>query len=789
MYITMRIITLLIILNFSLSSNIFSQSINPIDLKNEADTYLKTLKYKSAETAYHILDSIQPGQTEIEYNLGVCYLHNGHKTKALDYLLRANKNKEKCPHEFFYYLGKAYHYNYKFDEARLSFEQYKSYLIKHRLGNKAKHLDVDRRMEVCNTAKALVSKPLDIKITSIGTMVNSSYSEYTPVVSADEQKLYFTARKPNTTGGLKDQYDEEFFEDIYVSEKTSIGWGVPKSVGDHINTSNHDAIVAITSDGQKMVMYKHVHNELFDTYSGDLFYSDLIGDQWSDPQPFDHNINSIHWEPSAHINSEENLLFFSSNKHGGLGGTDIYVSRKLPDGRWGKAVNLGPKINTPFDDDAPFMMPDGKTLYFSSMGHENIGGHDIFKSVKDSSGNWSTPTNLGYPINTPDDDLYFSWSADGKRIYFSSVREENGSNNSDIYIAEMAKTAEHVVVLKGHTYNALTKNPFSVKITTIDLKTSKVHSEHHSNNATGKYVLLLPEGNNYKITMEKNGYLFQSFNIEIPESKSYLELEKNVYFDSLIAGKNTFLRNVFFENGDSKLNENSNDELDKIFDLLEANPSMFIEIVGNIDNLLDASHNKFLSESRAVAIHEYLLRKGIEDHRIISIGYPALGINNANIEEKIEHFEPELRILSNMNFNYNRDKLKTHSTNKSNTHKHGEPVINSFLHESIYFPENESTVLHKLSNHKIAHIISILNKYPSLKIRIETHYDENGDVKHNQHLATAREKVIYDELIKLGVDPQRLAITYYQDKPTGNLNQLHENSLKNRRVKFRVIAY
>lgn len=785
----MRIIVLLIALVFCQNNIIKAQAIDPISLEKEANDFFRTLKYRSAQEAYHLLDSLQPGNSMFAYRLGVCYLHNGHKKLALDCFLKVAQHPEKCPIEYLYYLGKSYHYNNKFDEAWEQFNQYKNYVVSHHLGNKAKIIDIDRRMEVCKMAKEIMAKPLDIKITSLGPLVNSPFAEYTPVVTADEQKMYFTARKPNTTGGLKDAYDEDYFEDIYVSEKTNIGWGTPKSVGEHINTNNHDAVVGITDDGQKLIIYKHVHNEMFDVYSGDLFYSDLLGDQWTDPQPFDHKINTIHWEPSAHLNSDENILFFSSNKHGGLGGTDIYLSRKLPDGSWGKAENLGPQINTMYDDDAPFMMPDGKTLYFSSMGHRNIGGHDIFKSILDSTGKWSLPQNLGTPINTPDDDLYFSISADGKRIYFSSIREDNGTSNSDIYMAELSKSAEHVVVLKGTTYNNATKLPTDVKITTTNLANGQLVSEHHSNISTGKYTIVLPEGKNYKITIEKNGYLFQSFNLDVPISKSFIELEKNVYVDTLLSGKETFLRNVFFEHGDYKLTENSTAELDKVFELLEAYPSMFVEVVGNIDDMLDPVHNKFLSENRAASIQEYLVQKGIDEQRVIAMGYTDEGANNSNIEERIEHFKPTLHIVSYMNFNYNRDKLKTHATAKVKHHKHGEPVIGHFLHETIYFPENETSALHKFSVRQLTHIITLLNKYPSLKIRIEAHYEDNVEVNHNQHLAIAREKLVFDELVKLGVDTHRLALVAYREKPTGNMNAVHENSLKNRRIKFKVLAF
>ena len=275
----MRIIALVIAFYFASNIYLIAQNKASLSLEKQADNEYKAARYKSAESIYKVLDSITPSNPFYQYRLGVCCLQNSHKKKALDYLLSATKNKDKCPADLNYYLGRAYHYNYKFSEAWESFNQYKNYLVSSHLDNNSKIKDIDRKMELCKMAKEIVAKPVNVKITSVGNFVNSVDAEYTPIITADEQKMYFTARKSTNVGGGKDEYDEDYYEDIYVSEKSSIGWGVPQLLGDHINTDNHDAVVAITDDGERLIIYKHVHNELSDSYSGDLVFSALKGNQ------------------------------------------------------------------------------------------------------------------------------------------------------------------------------------------------------------------------------------------------------------------------------------------------------------------------------------------------------------------------------------------------------------------------------------------------------------------------------------------------------------------------------
>jgi len=778
-----------IIFAFILFIPIFGNSQNTV----QADFFAKGEKlflkshFKAALSEYVLADSVQPKNVLITFRIAACELNIGKKSTALKKLLALEPTANKLPIEYYFYLGKSYHLNYEFTQSMSMYIKYREMLVNQ--GGKQQKIiaDLDRFIDQVKFAQKLYSNPIKINVKPISEFVNTSFAEYSPIVTLDEKKLYFTSRRPENVGGKKDPIDDDFYEDIYVSEKSEIGWSLPKNVGNSVNSDNHDAVVGISEDGQKMFVYKNTLHEIGGKQSGDIFYSELIGDRWETPVAFENGINTVYFEPSASINANENMIFFASDKPGGYGGTDIYVTSLLPNGKWTNPKNLGNKINTSENDDSPFLMPDGKVLYFTSEGHLGMGGHDIFYSKLDTNGNWSSPVNLGYPINSPDDDIYFSWSADGNRIYFSSIREEFGKTNSDIYVGEfVAKNEEHVVMLKGKVQNRITKEPLKALIKVFELANNKLVGVHHSNSISGDYQLILPEGINYRVVVEKDNYLFNSLNLNVPESKSYVELSKDLYLDTVFAGRSIYLRNVFFANNSNDIQIESSSELDALVEVLEKNPHLYIELMGNIDDINDKEHNKFLSESRAVVISEYLTKHGIDETRIISVGCAEITPTNANIEEMIEHLVPEVKIISN----------SAHKYNKVSPRKviEKEPLINTFkvgyyLKEHVYFPENESTTLHTFSKAKINHIANLMKQHPNLKLKIEAHYDESVDAKHNLHLATAREKIVLDALIQQGIESNRVAISLKTDGEMNITNANHEKLLINRKINFKVIAY
>ncbi|MCB0820524.1 MAG: OmpA family protein, partial [Bacteroidetes bacterium] len=489
--------------------------------------------------------------------------------------------------------------------------------------------------------------PVRVLIENLGPVVNSRYREYAAVITADESIMLFTSRRPNTTGqSIAD--DGMYFEDILSTTKQNGVWTPPVNLPAPVNTKLHDATIALSADGQKLFIYT-------DDNEGDVLMSRLEGDKWSKPESAGGNaINTKYSEIHACFSYDEKSIYFVSNKpDDNYGGFDIYVTRLGEDGKWGKAENLGPSINTIYDEEGVYMHPDGKTMYFSSKGHRTMGSYDIFKSVLED-GKWSEPENVGYPINSADKDAFFVVSASGKHGYYSSARMD-AIGETDIYMITLLgpeketvmntedqfllsskvtereaviepkvdrKFASNVTILKGIVTDATTKEPLNAVIVITDNEKNEIVSTFQSNSATGKYLVPLPSGRNYGIAVTMEGYLFYSENVDLPASKAYQEIEKDIELSQLEVGKKIVLKNIFYDFDKSTLRPASVSELDRLTKLLETNPKMRIEISSHTDNVGSAAYNEKLSAARALSVVNYLVeKKGIKKDRLEYKGY------------------------------------------------------------------------------------------------------------------------------------------------------------------------
>jgi outer membrane protein OmpA-like peptidoglycan-associated protein len=460
----------------------------------------------------------------------------------------------------------------------------------------------------------LTAAPIAMEVKNIGKTINSEFPEYAPVISADESVLIFTSRRPNTTGG-KIAEDGSFFEDIYISYNQNGEWTEPKSIGENINTPGHEATIGLSVDGQQLLIYKD------DNGDGNIYYSKLDGDTWQAPIKLSDNINSKSWESHASISSDGNTLYFTSNRKGGYGGRDIYFSRKLPNGEWGLPINMGPKINTPYDEEGPFIHPDNRTLFFSSKGHNSMGGFDVFISLKDENGNWSQAMNLGYPLNSSDDDVFYVLSADGKRAYYSSIKEDS-YGDKDIYVASFIEFKEKpLALIKGTVKDANGNVPKDVVITVSNNETGEIVGTYIPNSKTGNYLFILPPGANYNITYEAEGYLFKSENIDIPEDANYFQVNKAIELEPIQIGSKIVLNNIFFDFDKATLRDISKIELEKLTKLMVNNPKIIVEISGHTDAKGNENYNLKLSQDRAQAVVNYLITRGIDKNRMIAKGY------------------------------------------------------------------------------------------------------------------------------------------------------------------------
>lgn len=648
---------LIAILFLSVSVNLNAQNIE-FDKKNfpndkdglkkaqsaikEADKLLEKkgkIEMQRALELYLSANTFNPNNALLNYKIGVCYINSLNKLPSMQYFEKAANLNPAVDPQLQYWLGRSYHYNYEFDKAMEAYKTYKSKLAP---SDASLIASMDKYIEECNIGKELVAKPVRVFIDNM-TDLNTAFPEYGPVISADESMLSFTSCRDNTTGGGRDE-NGVYYEDIYIAHNLGKYWEAPINPGKPLNTDSHDAMIGLSNDGQKLFVYKTDNG-------GDIFVSTLKGDSWSKPKSIGSKINSKYHESQASLSFDGKTLYFVSNRPGGYGEHDIYVSQLDEKGNWGEPKNIGAEINTKYDELCVFIHPDGKTLYFSSVGHKSMGGFDIFKSVYEN-GKWGTPENLGYPINTPDNDMFFSLAASGRRGYFSSVRE-GGKGEQDLYVITFLGAEKNVVnnsedlliayqsnpvsekivesavelptanltLLKGMVRDEKTQQPVEATITLFDNAKNIVIATLESNSKTGRYLVSLPSGTNYGISVKAENYLFHSENFDIPSSTAYQEIVKDIDMKKIDIGSRIVLRNIFFDTNKSTLRDESIYELTELVNLLQQMPNLKIEISGHTDNTGSAAYNQKLSEERAKAVVDYLTSKGINSARLSYKGY------------------------------------------------------------------------------------------------------------------------------------------------------------------------
>jgi hypothetical protein len=416
-----RAVCLIVTIIFSVS--VFAQeNISLQDTFLEAEFFLLKEDYSDALNIYIQLYEKLPENSNLSYCIGLCYLNiPGKKNLSISYLETASKNmsaKHKegtikqtaAPYDALYNLAKAYRINYMFDKAKETYQKYAGTLLPddHENQDYIKH-----EIEVCDMAKDLIAKPVAYTEENVGEIFNDEKSNFNPIISADGKSFSYMV-------SLK------FYDAVMFSRLVGGKWTAPINITPELQSDGDFYISCLSADGKQLFLSKD------DNYNSDIFYSTFNGKSWSKTIKLNKNINTRYWESHAFISDDGMQLIFASDRPGGFGGLDLYISGKVK-GDWGPAVNLGPEINTPFNEDRPFLINNGKTLFFSSQGHENLGGYDLFRSDLQSNNLWSKPKNLGYPINTPDDNIFFMPIGDGKSGYYSVFKESGGFGKEDIY--------------------------------------------------------------------------------------------------------------------------------------------------------------------------------------------------------------------------------------------------------------------------------------------------------------------------------------------------------------------
>ncbi|MDX1630107.1 MAG: OmpA family protein, partial [Fulvivirga sp.] len=497
-----------------------------------------------------------------------------------------------------------------YQEALKYAEKYLSMNPRHRERKK----EAERMVENANYALEHIDKESEINPRPLPANINQFTMQYFPVITADQQHLIYTIRRGTTMN-----HDE----DLMIASKLENGeWGNPESISPNINSAFNEGTSTISADGRTLIFISCHGRKGYG--SCDLYISQKTGNEWSVPKNMGPNINSSAWDSQPSLSADGRVLYFISNRPGGKGLRDIWVSQLQEDGKtWAKPVNLGDSINTPYDEVSPFIHFNGNTLYFASNGRPGFGGFDIYYARKKSNDGWTSPRNIGYPVNTGEDQVSLFITPDGKTGYYSHESLSDPDKKGELYYFELPPTAQveqRASYVKGRVYDAQTKEPLGAEIELIDLANDQTISFVHSDSISGKYLVVLPEGSKYAFYVNKRGYIFKSLSFSFQEGDSG-RLEIDIPLEKVAVGARTVLKNIFFDFDKHTLKESSKTELRKVISFLNNNPEVNIEISGHTDNVGSAVYNQQLSEKRAEAVYQFLVENGINGSRLTFKGY------------------------------------------------------------------------------------------------------------------------------------------------------------------------
>lgn len=469
----------------------------------------------------------------------------------------------------------------------------------------------------CIFAMEAMRNPVPFEPENLGPAINSEYSEYWPALSVDEKMLMFTVMLPvkETPGTDPPSLQEDFFYSIYSKGS----WEPRKNAGAPLNTPDNEGAHSMTADGR--TLWFTACNRRSGQGMCDLYFSTWEGDRWSIPENAGSTLNSRYSEKHPAISADGRILYFTSNRPGGKGSYDIWMSVKKGT-EWSVPVNLGDSVNTPGLEQSPFIHPDQQSLYFSSTGWPGMGQGDLFLSRRTGTSEWTSPKNLGYPINTYGDEIGLSLNARGNRAYFASDRRDG--TDTDLYAFTLPEAMRPVPVsyMEGRVYDSRSMRGLKALLQLIDLETEEMVMELESQEGEGDYLISLPGNRDYALNVSANGYLFYSDHFTFTGLHTRARpFRRDVPLEQVRVGSAVVLHNIFFATESFELEEASRAELNKVYDFLMLNPAIGVEISGHTDNTGSPEHNQDLSEQRAQSVVDYLVDRGIEAGRLKASGY------------------------------------------------------------------------------------------------------------------------------------------------------------------------
>ncbi len=604
-------------LNCLAQTGLSTQNKKAIALYTEADNYRVRRQFNEAESL--LVDAIKKDDQFIEayLRLGLVYKAQKLYNQALTTFDKGCSltNDPKKLKAFWFEIGECFFLMGEYQKAELPLQQFKQNEIA-TISNKQKLESAQRMLNSVTFYNDQKQKTQGYKTEPLSDTVNQFPLQYFPVLTADGSQLIFTRRKGN-----QDTDDE----DIMICDWQNNRWSVPKSISPNINSKLNEGTCTVTADGRTIIFTSCVGRQGWG--SCDLYESVKKGEEWSLPRNLGQRVNSPDWESQPALSADGRVLFFVSDRRGGLGRRDIWYSTKLSNGEWSKAKNAGKEINSVYDEISPFLHVNGNTLFYATNGLPGLGGYDIFRTVKDSAGNWQKPVNLGMPINNHEDQYALFVATDGVTTYYSHEEtEQGGRSKSLIYrtvLPAEATLAVKPLLVKGFVRDATSHEPLKSTIEVISIEKDSLISQTFSDTVNGKYVLILPEKKQYALIARCPGYMLKSIHVTNQEIENLEGKVFNFYLEKIEKGKTATLNNIFFDFNSAKLKPESKSELEKVRLWLQENPNVKIEIAGHTDNIGSSEYNLELSRKRAESVKIYLINRQIPEYRLVSKGYGA----------------------------------------------------------------------------------------------------------------------------------------------------------------------
>ena len=744
---------ILLLVTIITSLNVGAQSFKSLYFKSLH--YLEVYDYSAALDILLEMKELDPENCNTHFFIGNCLMNLPNREKeAIPYYEKAlesltvaykiaNPREKNAPIDAIELLGNAYHMNYEFEKAIEKYEFYGNFLSEY---NEDAVRSNARKIRRSKNALKLVQNPVDVKIYPLET-VNSEFSEYKPLLNAQENTMFFTAKKPD---GLTDNKDDQgdFYEHIYFSEKVGNNWTQAKLMPSPINTKKSTSALYLSADGQYLLSSMVNNDNNIGPLGRGIFESYKNGNVWTDPQIFQNKVNTSYLETSANMDLNKNMVFFVSDRDGGLGGKDLWMIKKLDNGSWSSPQNLGEPINTEYDEESPYFHSDGKTLYFSSKGHSSIGGLDIFKSELDKELNWSSPKNMGYPINTVNDDLSFVPTVTGNRAYFSSVRN-GGKGKSDIYEMILPNQEESsLAVYKGKVTNQNGKPIKNIEVSVQNDKYYPVYKEFQINKSSGKFVFVFESGNFYNIKFDIDTLtIYDSINVS-ENQKGIFSYSKSIE----IAEDEVVVSNAVIEIEEKITIEKQPMVINNV---LKASP-----VVSS--NLSNDANSKSLESSEKTSKKTELVKDTLPTSNQPIIADNSNSVTQEDIgakesDSKDEKVEEHILFYDNINF-------KSESSDLSNSEKS-----------------------------KLDKLIQDLKSNPTWRVNSIGHTDNTGSMKYNQILSVLRSESVKTYMINRGISFKRI-----ETIGMGEVHPLAENlaadgsdnptgRAANRRVEIQII--